>query len=562
MADILIRIVGEAGQGVETAGSFLLGGMKDTGVHLLSTRSYMSRIRGGLNWYDLRVSDQECFAGKEQADLLISFSDVAGEILSPSIAPGGTHLHNGEATETTEIVALNATKLARELTGSTLAANSVLAGAVFALLGYPVDSLCLYLEKLFSPKDKELADVNMKCARAGHTRIGEFGAWARLQAPALSDHVTAGQLWSGAAALGQGAATAGVKFVAAYPMNPSTATLAWLAEKADLHGILVEQAEDEIAAINMVCGATYAGVPALTTTSGGGFALMAEGLSLAGMMELPAVVVIAQRPGPATGMPTRTGQQDLQFALRAGHGEFPRAIYTPGTVEQCYTLMRTALQTAHRYQTPTLLLTDQYLQDMEKLVQPFPEKDAPIDRCIAEDADADYQRYRIPAEGGVSPRAIPGGKARVVVDSDEHDAAGHLSEDFQARISQQDKRMAKLPEMQAEALPPAYHGPDGAEILIICWGSSYGPMREGVDALNNAGRSAAMLHAAQVWPLSPSAWKPHLKGRHRIYCVEGNQTAQFAALLRETGVLTQAENILRYDGLPFTGTEIAERIGL
>jgi len=560
MADVLIRIAGEAGQGVVTAGNTLLGGLSSMGVHLLSTQSFMSRIRGGLNWYDIRVSERECFAGKEQADLLVSFTDVASEVLSPSVASGGTHLHNGEAAGVADIVTLNATKLAADLTGSALAANSVMAGAVFALLGYPVDALCVYLEGSFSQKGRDVADANVKCARAGHAHIGEAGQWARLRAPALSGPVT-GQLLSGAAALGLGAATAGVKFVAAYPMSPSTATLAWLAEKADLYGILVEQAEDEIAAINMVCGATYAGVPALATTSGGGFALMAEGLSLAGMTELPAVVVIAQRPGPATGMPTRTAQEDLQFALRAGHGEFARAIYAPGTVEQCYSLMRKALQTAHRYQTPALLLTDQFLQDMEKRVPVFAESDAPIDRCLVQDAGPEYQRYRIPADGGVSPRAIPGGKSRVVVDSDEHDAAGHLSEDLRARISQQDKRMAKLSAMQAEALPPTYYGPDGAELLLICWGSCYGPVREGVDALNAAGRSAAMLHTAQIWPLAPDAWKPWLEGRSRICCVEGNQTAQFAALLRETGILAQADNLLRYDGMPFTGTEIAERIG-
>ena len=344
-------------------------------------------------------------------------------------------------------------------------------------------------------------------------------------------------------------------------MSPSTATFAWLAEQADHYGILVEQAEDEIAAINMVCGATYAGVPAIATTSGGGFALMAEGLSLAGMMELPAAVVIAQRPGPATGMPTRTAQQDLQFALRAGHGEFPRAIYTPGTVEQGYALMRTALQTAHRYQTPVLLLTDQFLQDMQKLVPVFADTDAPIDRCLAQDAGADYQRYRIPTSGGVSPRAIPGGQARVVVDSDEHDAAGHLSEDPQVHVSQQDKRMAKLSAMQAEAIPPAYYGPADAKLLLICWGSSYGPVREAVDALNAVGQSAAMLHAAQIWPLALDAWRPLLCGRSRTCCVEGNQTGQFAALLRETGLLAQAENMLRYDGMPFTGAEIVKRLG-
>lgn len=557
--DLLIRMAGEAGQGVETAGNTLLGALSNAGVHVLSTQSYMSRIRGGLNWHDIRVSERECFAGREDADLLVSFTDTASEILSGSLAPGGIHLHNGNTPGAAAIVSLDAEKLATELTGSTLAANSVMAGAVFALIGCPADGLCAYLDKTFGPKGREIADANLKCARAGHAYILHAGLQERLHAPVPSAAI-AGQIWSGAAAVGLGAATAGVKFVAAYPMSPSTATFAWLAEQADRYGILVEQAEDEIAAINMVCGSTYAGVPAIATTSGGGFALMAEGVSLAGMMEIPAVVVIAQRPGPATGMPTRTAQQDLQFALRAGHGEFPRAIYTPGTVEQGYALMRTALQTAHRYQTPVLLLTDQFLQDMQKLVPVFAATDAPIDRCLAQDAGADYQRYRIPASGGVSPRAIPGGKARVVVDSDEHDAAGHLSEDIRVRVSQQDKRMAKFSAMQAEAIPPAYYGPGDAKLLLICWGSSYGPVREAVDALNVAGRSAAMLHAAQIWPLALDAWKPLLCGRSRICCVEGNQTGQFAALLREAGLLAQAETLLRYDGMPFTGAEIVQRI--
>lgn len=559
MADLLIRFAGEAGQGVVTAGNMLMGGLAAMGVHLFSTQSYMSRIRGGLNWMDVRVGDQECFAGREQADLLVSFTDVAREVLSPSLAPGGMQLHNGDAADGANFVALNVGRLAGDLTGATVAANSAMAGAVFALLGYPDDALCRELQKTFSQKSREIAAANVICAQAGHARMRETGLGGRLRAPVPCAAVS-GQIWSGAAALGLGAASAGVKFVSAYPMSPSTATLVWLAENADRHGMLVEQAEDEIAAINMVCGATYAGVPALTMSSGGGFALMVEGLSLAGMLELPAVVVIAQRPGPATGMPTRTAQQDLQFALRAGHGEFARAIFAPGTVEQSYALMRAALQTAHRFQTPVLLLTDQFLQDAQKLVPCFPENDPPIDRHLATDAGADYQRYRITSKG-VAPRAIPGGAARVVVDSDEHDAAGHLSEDFQVRLAQQNQRLAKAAELQAEALPPVYYGAAQAPLLLICWGSCYGPVREAVDALNAAGRPAALLHAAQVWPLAVDAWKSLLRDRSRICCVECNQTGQFAALLRETGILAQVKSLLRYDGQPFTGAEIVERVG-
>ena len=429
------------------------------------------------------------------------------------------------------------------------------AGAVYALGGYPVEALCRHLEKVFAKKGPAIVAGNLACARRGHELASAQGARIAVPPPGNGP----AQVYSGAAAIGLAAATAGVKFVTAYPMTPGTGTFAYLAEVAERYGILVEQAEDEIAAINMVCGATYAGVPALTTTSGGGFALMVEGLSLVGMLELPAVVLLAQRPGPATGMPTRTGQQDLQFALRAGHGEFPRAIYAPGTVAQCYHLTKRALTTAHQFQTPVIVLSDQFLQDLQTTMPALDETPRPIDRVIVPDPGPGYKRYAV-VPGGVSPRAIPGGRARVVVDSDEHTEAGHLSESFEVRLAQQDKRMAKLDGMQADFLPPERYGSADAEIVLVAWGSSYGPCREAVDRLQTAGMSSALVHFAQVWPLSPAAVAPLLGHGKRVICVEGNQTGQFAALLRETGILPQCELLLRYDGMPFTGDGIVEGI--
>ncbi|MEI7833867.1 MAG: 2-oxoacid:acceptor oxidoreductase subunit alpha [bacterium] len=551
--DLLIRIAGEAGQGVQTTGSLLAGALAKLGVHVLSTQSYMSRIRGGLNWMDLRIGDAELSGGRDKADLLISFTTVGRDVLQGEMVPDGIILLDAERDD--KSLAVPFTKIAKESGGSTLMANTVATGVIFAILGYDIKALLAFINEEFAHKGGEISHANIAAAQAGSAHAEALKI--KLFAPRhTSAPVT---ITSGATAIALGAATAGVKLVASYPMSPSTATLAALAAMADEYNIVVEQAEDEIAAINMVCGATYAGVPALTTTSGGGFALMAEGLSLAGMLELPAFIVLAQRPGPATGMPTRTAQSDLQFALHAGHGEFPRAIFAPGTVEQCFELTRHALEVAHQYQTPVILLTDQYLQDMEQNI-PRLDVDAPhIDRHIVPNVHADYQRYAV-TDNGISPRAIPGGISRIVMDSDEHDSAGHLSEDFAIHLEQYDKRLRKEKPMANSMLTPVYYGPPDAENLLITWGSTYGAALETVERLNDSAHSYGMLHFTQLWPLNIPVIENMLVGYKHYITVEGNATGQFAALLREQGLIKKCAYIHRYDGLAFTADYLVAAI--
>jgi len=550
---VTIRIAGEAGQGVLTTGGLLVQTLAELGLHVAATRSYMSRIRGGLNWYDIRIGESPLWAPAERANLLVALTDTAMETLAGDLANGGVVLYNGA--EADGSIAIDLAGVAKELGGSALYANTVAAGAVLALLAYPLDALEALLAKEFAKKGPEVVEANRACARRGAELVA--GSAGALPAPATGGQ-RAGSIYDGATAIGLSAAVAGVKFVTAYPMTPGTATFACLAGLADRYGIVVEQAEDEIAAVNMLCGATYAGAPALTATSGGGFALMAEGLSLAGMMELPIVAVVAQRPGPATGLPTRTGQQDLAFAVSAGHGEFPRAVFAPGTVRQCYDLTRRALETAHAFQTPVVLLTDQFLQDLQQTLDELPAEPDPIDRHVVT-AGSDYQRYA-ETDSGVSPRALPGGEAMVVCDSDSHTADGHLTEDLDAHVAQQDKRSRKLAGMTAAALAPQRHGPPDAATLLLTWGSTYGPAREAVDELRSAGESVAMLHFAQLWPIDAAGVRETIGSPERIVCVEGNATGQLAALLRSVGALDDCELHLRYDGLPMTGTEIAERI--
>ncbi len=551
--DLLIRIAGEAGQGVQTTGSLLAGALAKLGVHVLSTQSYMSRIRGGLNWIDLRIGDAELTGGRDKADLLVSFTTVGRDVLHGEMVPEGIILLDAESDD--KSIAVPFTQIAKKSGGSTLMANTVACGVIFAILGYDTKALQGYINEEFARKGPEIIQANTAAAQAGCDHA------EALKIKIFSPRHTSApvKITSGATAIALGAATAGVKLVASYPMSPSTATLAALAGMADEYNIVVEQAEDEIAAINMVCGATYAGVPALTTTSGGGFALMVEGLSLAGMLEVPAFIVLAQRPGPATGMPTRTAQGDLQFALHAGHGEFPRAIFAPGTVEQCYELTRHALEVAHQYQTPVILLTDQYLQDMEQNIPPL-DTDAPhIDRHIVPNVHADYQRYVV-TDSGISPRALPGGISRVVMDSDEHDATGHLSEDFAIHLEQYDKRLRKEKPMANTMLAPVYYGPPDAENLLITWGSSYGAALEAVDRLNDSAHSYGMLHFTQLWPLNIPVIENMLAGYKQHIVVEGNATGQFAALLREQGLIKKCAHINRYDGLAFTADYLVAAI--
>jgi len=553
--DLTIRIGGEAGQGLVSLGETLTGAFSHTGLHVFTGKSYMSRVRGGLNWYDVRISGSELFAIKKQADLTIALSEDAKEILREFIAPEGILIYNGAGDDEGKSISFDFVELAKAAGGSKVMANSVAAGVIFAVLGYKPDSLYAYLKKEFSDKDGDIAEQNLKCAQKGYEEA--CGKGLKLKAPESAD--ASGEYSSGAAAMALSAAVSGVKFVSAYPMTPGTATFAGLAALSDKYGILVEQAEDELAAINMICGAAYTGVPAMTATSGGGFALMCEGLSLSGMMELPVVIVIAQRSGPATGLPTRTAQEDLKFAINAGHGEFPRAVFAPGTVEQCYELTRRALETAHEFQTPVIILTDQYLQDVQKNIGKLSDKYKPIDRYIVKKAGKDYKRYSLES-GNVSPRALPGGNALVVCDSDEHDEKGHLTEDMEIRIAMQNKRMAKLDLLKNKLTAPGFEGSKDAELVLVCWGSSYGACQEAAYKLNADGRKTALLHYSQVWPLDISPVKKLADKKARIVVVEGNYTGQFMSLLKEHGLSGECELLNRYDGLPFTAEYIIEEL--
>jgi 2-oxoglutarate ferredoxin oxidoreductase subunit alpha len=350
-------------------------------------------------------------------------------------------------------------------------------------------------------------------------------------------------------------------------MTPSTGIMNYIADKEAEFGIILEQAEDEIAAINMALGASFAGVRAMTGTSGGGFALMVEGLSLAGMTETPIVIALGQRPGPATGFPTRTEQGDLQFALYTAHGEFPRVIFAPGTPEQAFYLTNRAFDIAEKYQIPAIIIFDQYIADSQWTFDKFDlSKIKYNDYRLRGDEFKKLSEYKRHAytETGVTPLGVPGdAKHLVVTDSDEHDEEGHIVEDAETRIKMLDKRLfKKLPLIKQEIEPPGLYGGENPEIVFVGWGSTYGVLKEAVDVLSK-GKRIAMLHFSGIYPF-PSTERFNyldiLNNARTTICIENNATGQFARLMRAETGFEFKHKINKYDGRPFTVDNLLEKL--
>ena len=365
---------------------------------------------------------------------------------------------------------------------------------------------------------------------------------------------------NGSEAAGLGAILSGLKFMSAYPMSPSTGIMEYIASKQKELGIIVEQAEDEIAAINMSLGASFAGVRSMTATSGGGFALMTEGLSLSGMTETPMVIYIAQRPGPATGFPTRTEQGDLMFALYDGHGEFPRAILSPGDAEETVYSMNQAFNLADRYQIPVIILGDQNLNDSFWTVDDIDPGRFSIDRGKLidswDESKGEYKRYQLTPDG-ISPRLIPGSPGAVGYwDSDEHSEEGHITESASVRRQMTAKRMKKLHGLQQESPEPLMCG-EGDQVLLIGFGTTKWPVIEAVETLSRQGEKISGLHIGQVYPLSAGIGQT-AKGFSKIIIVEQNATGQLEKLLLTELGIKASGSIRKFEGRPMTEKYIVD----
>ena len=362
-------------------------------------------------------------------------------------------------------------------------------------------------------------------------------------------------------AIALGALTAGLKFLAFYPHDPSTAIALTVISHADELGVVYEQAEDEIAAINMALGASYAGAPAMVCTSGGGYALMTEG-PLPGRHDRDAHShrhCHAPRPGHRPAHPHRAGRSALCPARRAWR--VPRAILAPGDVKQCYEAGYRALHLAEKYQGPVFILTDQFLADSLRALEPFGlEGREPVRPGGQGKEGADYRRYEI-ADDGISPRRLPGmGPELVVADSDEHTEQGHITEDLELRVRMNHKRLAKEKGLRAETAPPVFAGPQEPETMLVSWGSSQGPVAAAARRLREEGQSVGTCHFSQVWPLDPEQFAARLARAGSLVVIEGNATGQFAGLLKKEAGITAQRFIGRCDGLNLTPEYILRQL--
>ena len=555
--DVTLLIGGEAGQGLVTLGQLLAKSLVHAGYSILVTQSYQSRIRGGHNTFAIRVSTEAVVAPRESVDLLIAMNAETVALHQAEVADGGLIVADeAHGTDSGGCLQVPYQQLAE-----TRFASVVAFGVVSVLLGLDQPLVARTLEDFFGKKDQEMAEKNKKILTAALD-------WSDQQTvpfeklPPVAKPVQR-MVMNGNEAIAMGAIAAGVKFCSFYPMTPGTSIALNLTAHAGRMGLVVEQAEDEIAAINMAIGASFAGVPSIVPTSGGGFALMTEGVSLAGMTETPVLIVVAQRPGPATGLPTRTEQADVDLVLYAGHGEFPRAIFSPGTVEECFWLARKSVEVAAKFQSPVFLLTDQFLADSSRAVTPFDiDNLEPIDPGIETEASSlPYNRYAI-TPSGVSPRLLPGMTEHLVVaDGDEHLVDGHLTEDLKVRNLMVEKRLRKEQEMMAEVVPPEFQGDESPDLLLVTWGSSKGSVMEASEQLRNGSTRVGVLHFSQVWPLVPDQFLGYLENAGEVVCVEGNAYGQLARLIRRETGFGVHRRVLRYDGLPITPEYILRELG-
>ncbi len=547
---------GEAGQGIDTVAGLLGKAVVRSGRHLLAVQHVMSRVRGGHNNVRIRVAARPVQGPPDTFHLLAAMSRESVDLHRGRLAEGGVILA-AAAWDLPAEPGLVAIPFA-DLASRPVFRNVALMGIIGAMLGLDDEGLRELVADNFRAKGEQIVASNLDV-------LASAMQWARGSAPSLPLPEAAGPAgmlcMDGNQALVLGALAAGVRFCSFYPMSPATSIAEGLAQVGVDMGVVVEQAEDEIAAANMALGASYGGARSIVPTSGGGFALMTEAVSLAGVQEAPVVFVVAQRPGPAPGLATRTEQADLELVLRAGHGEFHRAILAPANVQDCFFLTHRAFDLAEKSQGPVFVLSDQYLASAVRSVEPFDLASLPpVAGPDLTDSDPEgYRRYDWSAP--ISPRRIPGhGKSLVLADCHEHDEAGHIIEAADIRVRMQDKRLAKMDVLRAEVLPPLYEGEEEPDLLLVGWGSSGEVLREAAEALRERGVSAACLCFTQVWPLDPETFLPRLHAAESVVAVEGNSTAQFARLLRETTGFHIANSVLRYDGRALTAGYVLERL--
>lgn len=549
--DYNILIGGAAGQGMDTVATMLNKVLQRSGYHVYTTANYRSRVRGGHNFFQIRISDKAVLSPKRELDVIFALNRETLEIHTPRLKSDGVSIADSAFADFPNTKTYDLVAKAKEL-GNEKMITAIGLGIIMGRFGINLK----YGEDVIKETFKEsLQEGNIKALNYGYeiTRQDE-----------VTMDYTDSILLDGNQAVGLGAVAAGCKFYCAYPMTPSSGVLGFLADVSQEMEIVVDQCEDEVAALNMALGASYAGVRAMTGSSGAGLALMSEALSMAGLIETPVVIIDVQRPGPATGLPTDTEQADLRFLIHGGHGEFPRKIIAFRSAEDAFNQTVRAFDLAEKYQIPVIVMSDQHIADSIVNIKPFDLESIEINRYLANPKDYEpgtYKRYEF-TQNGVSPRLIPtrANGNIVMVDSDEHNEFGRIDESAENRIKMVDKRDKKFEGIISDTEEPWEIGVDDCDTLIVSWGSTYGVVKEAVGKLNEKGNKIKALSFGDVFPLPLEKFKKYHEKAKKYIVVEMNKDGQFEGLIRQEALVKADHIIKKYDGRPFFLEELIERI--
>lgn len=565
--NLILRIGGEAGAGIILTGRLFAKMCLRLGLNAYGLEEYPSLIRGGHNIFTLRIGAGRVYSPVMAVDILVALNKESIERHQRYLTPGGAVIYDSDEIKSPpefrrNIVAIPIPmqEISKKLKGTKIMRNMLSLGAVTALAGLEFGLLEGVIKHTFEARHKTTGIIrqNLKIARAGYefTKAGFKKEFAhRLKKLKVSDKRI---ILDGNEAITLGALKAGCKFYAAYPMTPATSILHNMAARERDYGLIVKQTEDEIAAINMAIGASYAGVRAMCATSGGGFCLMTEALGLAGMAEIPIVIINSQRPGPSTGLPTRTEQSDLRFVLHASQGEFPRVVVAPGDVDECFYKTFEAFNLAEKYHLPVIILSDQFLSGSYCSTRVFDLNIGVKREGFAKLAH--FLRYAF-TDSGLSPRAVPGQENMLfIASSHEHDSYGVIVENPDNRAKMVEKRMKKLDSIAAEIPAPVLYGDRDAAVTIVAWGSLKGPVLEAMECLKQEGIKANFLHLVYLSPFPAEQVKEVLKSAGKVLLVEQNYTAQLNSLIREYTKIDIPEKLLKYDGRQILPDEICDKI--
>ena len=572
--DLAIAIGGAAGQGIATPGNMLARIFVRRGLHVYAYNAYQSIIRGGHIFLTVRTSEEPVLNHGDKLGILIPLNQDTMNRHLPQMPAGSVVLYNGDkikpgaAADGVQLCPFSVKELAPDIRGD-LVQNTIAAAAILHLVGIEFKMLEDILTEQFQRKGDAVVAENIAVARAGY----EYSAAHFKPFPfSLPDTGKRLAFFEGNHALAMGGAAAGVLFYCAYPMSPSSGVLHWMASHARRLGIMVRQVEDELGVINMAIGAAHTGCRAMCATSGGGFALMSEGLGAAAMMEVPVVCINVQRAGPATGVPTKTEQGDLWQVMGAGQGDYPRIIVAPTNIPDCFHTVPELFNLVDRFQCPGIIITDLLLSEGRSSVDPAElDFNVPIERgeVIGLNGDAPpsangYKRFLI-TESGVSPRALPGtpGHAHVVA-TDEHDEDGVLiSDEFTnpgKRQAMHEKRMRKMEGILPLLEPPKLFGPTEAQVTLVGWGSTEGVIREAMEKLGEEGIRANNLQVKWIVPFHAEAISVLLAQSKKVILIENNYSGQFARYLRSETSIVADGHIRKYDGEPFMPHHIVEGV--